>query len=289
MARIEQHNIVYRRIEAAIHYIEEHAQEQPGLDDIAAHVHLSKHHFARLFKEWVGVSPIQFLHFITVEYTKERLAEQQSILDAAHSAGLSGPGRLHDLFVNFEGMTPGEYKQRGKELTITYDFASSPFGECLLATTTRGICYLGFVGQSQDHQFAELKSTWPGACFVRSSDAIAPIMRSIFYPQGSTGKKLTLLLKGTNFQINVWRALLTIPAGHLATYKDIATLLGTPKASRAVGNAIAVNPVGYLIPCHRAITSTGAIKKYRWGSTRKKALIGWEASKRELAQESSSL
>lgn len=272
----------YKRIETAIRYIEQNAKSQPSLDAIAAHVHLSKHHFSRLFKQWVGVTPIQFLHFLTVEYTKKCLAEKTSLLDTAHSAGLSGSGRLHDLFINFEAMTPGDFKQQGANLTIEYGFAPSPFGECLLATTKRGVCYLGFVDGDKKVLLQQVKAEWCKATFIQNESTIQPIIQQIFYPSPAPSRPFTLLVKGTNFQINVWRALLTIPSGKLVSYQDIAQYIGKPKASRAVGTAIANNSIGYLIPCHRVITSTGALKNYRWGTARKKALIGWEAGKRIL-------
>lgn len=272
----------YKRIETAIRYIEQNAKSQPSLDAIAAHVHLSKHHFSRLFKQWVGVTPIQFLHFLTVEYTKKCLAEKASLLETAHSAGLSGSSRLHDLFINFEAMTPGDFKQQGANLIIEYGFAPSPFGECLLATTKRGVCYLGFVDEDKEELLQQLTAEWENATFIQNESKIQPIIQQIFYPSPESSRPFTLHVKGTNFQINVWRALLTIPSGRLVSYQDIAQLIGKPKASRAVGTAIANNSIGYLIPCHRVITGTGALKNYRWGTARKKALIGWEAGKRSL-------
>lgn len=280
----------YKRIEQAIQFIEKNITAQPSLEDIAQSVHMSKHHFSRMFKRWAGLSPIQFLHFLTLDHTKRRLINSQSLLEASLSAGLSSSGRLHDLFINFEAMTPGEFKNRGAGLTITYGFAFTPFGECLLATTTRGICYLGFVESNKEELLSQLKATWPDSSFIEDTVPIAALICDIFQSNRTKSTKpITLLVKGTNFQINVWKALLTIPEGTIVSYKDIAHSLGMPKSSRAVGNALAINPIGYLIPCHRVITSSGAFSNYRWGTARKKALIGWESSRKESSQNSASL
>lgn len=272
----------FLRIEKAIHFIEDNFKSQPSLDQIASSVHLSKYHFDRLFKRWAGISPIQFMHFMTLDYTKQKLAESQSILETAFDAGLSGPGRLHDLFVTFEAMTPGDFKKQGAGLDISYGFCDSPFGECLLATTPRGICYLGFVEADKQTETLEvLFQTWPGSEFTEDPKRISPIVKDIFkLDQNKKTRPFNLQLKGTNFQINVWKALLSIPEGWVVSYKDIASHMGYPNAFRAVANAIAINPVAYLIPCHRVIANSGKIHQYRWGSARKKALIGWEAAKR---------
>ena len=272
----------YRRITKAIQFIEDHFQSQPTLDQIAASVHLSRYHFDRVFKRWAGISPKQFLQFLTLEYTKRQLAESNSLLDTSLEAGLSGPSRLHDLFVTFEAMTPGEFKKRGRGLGITYGFGPSPFGECLLATTPRGICHLGFVEAERRPEAREvLFQMWPQASFSEDPARIAPIARRIFHPAPlDNHRPFNLHLKGTNFQINVWKALVRIPAGRVVSYQDIAALIGRPKAFRAAANAIALNPVAYLIPCHRVIAKSGKIHRYRWGTPRKKALIGWEAAQR---------
>jgi len=271
----------YRRIEQAIQYIETNFKEQPSLDQIADSVHLSKYHFDRLFKRWAGVSPIQFLQFITLNYTKQRLAESSSILDASYDAGLSGPGRLHDLFVNYEAMTPGEFKSRAKGLEIKYGFSQSPFGEFLLATTKRGICSLTFVDESgRNAAVRQLFDEWAGATFLESPKAIRSTAKGLFrVDKGRNPKPFNLLLKGTNFQTKVWRALLEIPEGYVTSYSAVASHIGKPEAARAVASAIALNPIAYLIPCHRVITKSGQITKYRWGSTRMKAIIGWEAAR----------
>ena len=270
----------YKRIEKAIQFIEDNFKSQPTLDQIADSVHLSKYHFGRLFKRWAGTSPIQFLQSITLDYTKQRLVESRNLLDTALEAGLSGPSRLHDLFVTFEAMTPGDFKKQGAGLQISYGFCDSPFGECLLAITQRGICSLGFVdaGKRSD-AFHQLSETWPGATFSENSTLICSIVNDIFrIDPNNSSKPFHVQLKGTNFQINVWKALLSMPAGWVVSYQDIASYIGHPKACRAVANAIAINPIAYLIPCHRVISKSGKIHQYRWGTSRKKALIGWEAA-----------
>lgn len=268
------------RIEQAIQFIESHVTVQPSLDRIAESVQLSRYHFDRLFKRWAGITPIQFLHFLTLEYTKQKLRESSSILDASLDAGLSGPGRLHDLFVTFDAVTPGDYKKKGCGLTISYGICHTPFGECLLAATRRGICYLGFLSpENQADALKQLRNTWPGAEFVEDETHACAIVRRIFADRGRTADApFHLHLIGTNFQINVWKALLTIPEGALVSYQDVASCIGNPKAFRAAAHAIALNPVAYLIPCHRVITKSGSIHNYRWGTARKKMLIGWEAS-----------
>ncbi len=273
----------FKRIAKAIKFIEENFITQPSLDQMAQSVHLSKYHFDRLFKRWAGVSPVQFMQFLTLDYTKRRLFESKSLLETALEAGLSGPGRLHDLFITFEAMTPGEFKNKGRGLKILYGFCNSPFGECLLATTPRGICYLGFFDSGEHSEaLAQLLHTWPGSEFVESQAAVGRIVNDIFKTDKKMGSRpFNLQIKGTNFQINVWRALLSIPEGCVVSYQDIASLIGYPKGMRAVANAIAINPVAYLIPCHRVIAKSGKIHRYHWGSSRKKAIIGWEASKGE--------
>ena len=272
----------FLRIEKAIQFIEANFKSQPTLDQIAASVHLSKYHFDRLFKRWAGISPIQFMQFMTLDYTKQRLAESQSILETAFDAGLSGPGRLHDLFVTFEAMTPGDFKKQGAGLDISYGFCESPFGECLLAKTKRGICYLGFAeAEKRTKILDQLFQTWPGSEFREDPESICLIVKDIFeIERHKNPRPFNLQIKGTNFQINVWKALLNIPEGWVVSYKDIASHMGYPNAFRAVANAVAINPVAYLIPCHRVIAKSGKIHQYRWGSARKKALVGWEAARR---------
>lgn len=272
----------YQRIEQALHFVEASFPERPSLDEIAASVHLSKYHFQRLFKRWAGISPTQFLQYLTVEYAKERLLESQSVLDTTLDAGLSSPGRLHDLFVTFEAVTPGEYKGQGAGLNITYGFHDTPFGTCFVAETSRGICSLQFVAEDDLQGTLEpLVKQWPKAEFSRNDGRTQPLIDQIFAPAKSrSAHPFNLQVRGTNFQVNVWRALLSVPPGAMVSYQDIAAHVGNPKASQAVGNAIARNPVAYLIPCHRVISKVGQIHNYRWGATRKKAMLGWEASRR---------
>ncbi len=271
----------FQRIAKAIQFIEDNFKSQPTLDKIAESVHLSKYHFDRLFKRWAGVSPIQFLQFITLEYSKQRLIESKSLLETSLDAGLSGPSRLHDLFVTFDAMTPGDFKKQGAGLKISYGFCESPFGECLLATTKRGICYFGFVEKGERSEILnQLYQTWSGSGFEENPTDICSIVKDIFRSdQQKSAHPFNVQIKGTNFQINVWKALLNIPKGCVVSYQDVASYIGHPKAFRAVASTIAINPVAFLIPCHRVIAKSGKIHQYRWGSARKKALIGWEAAK----------
>lgn len=266
----------YQRIEQALDFVEANIKNQPTLDDIANSVHLSKFHFQRLFKRWVGLSPTQFLQFLTLDYAKLKLRESRSVLDAAIESGLSGPGRLHDLFITFEAITPGEYKHLGQGLEIVYGFHDTPFGQCLLAITKRGICALYF---GPDEILDDLATDWPLAVLIEDQNKTQPFIDRIFAPDIQDRQRpFHLFLKGTNFQVNVWRALTAIPPGAMVSYQDIADLLGKPSASRAVGRAVAQNPISFLIPCHRVITKVGQMHRYRWGATRKKAILAWEAS-----------
>jgi len=272
----------YARIAKALSFIAAEAESQPELDRIAAEVGVSPHHLQRVFTQWVGVSPKKFLQFLTLERAKACLAESASVLDAALDAGLSGPGRLHDLFVAHEAVTPGEYKQRGAGLAITYGWAESPFGDCLVMTTPRGICGVGFAGdKGRDATFADLAARWPDARFIEDAASVRALAQRIFAPAGGDG--LRLVLYGTPWQIKVWEALLRIPAGALVSYDDVARQIGAAGASRAVGAAVGDNPIAWLIPCHRVIRKTGAFSDYHWGRPRKLAMIGWEAAGREIA------
>ena len=273
--------IDYRRVEQAIGFVEENFRSQPSLDEIAASVHLSKYHFQRLFKQWAGVTPTQFMHFLTVEFAKERLAASESVFMTSLDAGLSSAGRLHDLFVSFEAVTPGEYKQQGEGVVISYGFHPTPFGDCLLAQTARGICALRFVAPGQGKQVLnELMGEWPRARFVEDWEGTATAVERIFAAGGGERQQpFHLYLKGTNFQVQVWQALLAIPEGAMVSYGDVAAGIGRPAAARATAGAIARNPIGYLIPCHRVISKGGQVHRYRWGSTRKRAILGWEASR----------
>ncbi|KIX15300.1 bifunctional helix-turn-helix domain-containing protein/methylated-DNA--[protein]-cysteine S-methyltransferase [Dethiosulfatarculus sandiegensis] len=276
----------YRVVEQAIRFMEDNFRSQPTLEDMAKNLGQDKYQFIRLFKRWAGVTPLKFQQFLTLDYTKAKLLESKSLLSASLQAGLSGPSRLHDLFVNFEAVTPGEFKNKGAGLEISYGISDSPFGPCLQALTKRGICHLAFMSSSNEQELlAGLKNSWPGAKFVRDDHKAGEIAKTIFtLPAKRPDKPFNLLLKGTNFQIKVWQALLNIPSGFMVTYQDVAVWLGKPKAFRAVANAVAMNPVAYLIPCHRVIAKSGKIHKYRWGSQRKKALVGWEAAQSSQEQ-----
>ena len=272
----------YARVEKAILYLGENFQEQPSLDEIARRVHLSKYHFQRVFTRWAGISPKRFLQFLTVQYAKGLLADSRSVLDTALETGLSGPGRLHDLFVTVESVTPGEFKVGGEGVGIDYGWHASPFGECLVAVTERGICGAGFTDPGRRAEaLADLRQRWPEAMLEENPARTRPFAERMFLGGPTAEKKpLPLYLRGTNFQVKVWEALLRIPAGSAASYEDVATLVGKPKAARAVAGAVARNPVAYLIPCHRVIRNMGVISGYRWGPARKRALIGWEQATR---------
>ncbi len=275
----EQEYINYNRIAEAINYIQQNFTEQPTLDEIAKKVHLSPYHFQRLFTEWAGVSPKKFLQYISLQHAKQILNNTQSTLfDTAYQTGLSGTGRLHDLFVKIEGMTPGEYKNKGENLSINYSYEESLFGKILVASTTKGICYMGF-SDEKNIAFSELEKRFPKANFIQQTDEIQQNALLIYTQDWSKINQIKLHLKGTYFQLKVWEALLKIPMGNLATYGNIAKEIQKPKASRAVGTAIGSNPIAYLIPCHRVIQSTGIFGGYMWGTIRKTAIIGWEASK----------
>ncbi len=278
--QLQIQSINFERIKDAIEFLETNFKDQPGLNEIAASVHLSKFHFQRLFKEWAGVTPSQFLHFLTIEYAKEQLRRSHSVFDTSLQAGLSSAGRLHDLFITFEGVTPGNYRQLGENLMIRYGFHPTPFGECLLASTDRGICALRFLYPVKRKQLLkELKAEWPLAELLEKPEETGVYIQKIFAGNNNNKeKRFHLYLKGTNFQIQVWQALLALQPGDIVAYQNVAEYLTRPTAVRAVGNAIVNNPVGYLIPCHRVIRKTGQAHRYRWGSARKKAILGWEAS-----------
>ncbi|REL39015.1 methylated-DNA--[protein]-cysteine S-methyltransferase [Rhodohalobacter sp. SW132] len=274
-----QNILNYNRIEGAIRYIRTHFRDQPTLEAIASSVHLSPHHFQRIFTEWAGTSPKKFLKYVTADYTKEILREnrQLSLFEAAGKAGLSGTGRLHDLFVSIDGMTPAEFRDGGKNLGINYSFNSTRFGNVLVASTGRGICHLSFT-QNESSSLKKLKACFPKAAYSQQTDICQERALTIFRRSDSSLDTLKLHLRGTDFQIKVWSALLNIPSGILTTYGDIAKQAGNPGASRAVGSAVGKNPVAYIIPCHRVIRSSGDISGYRWGSDRKRVMIGWEAA-----------
>jgi AraC family transcriptional regulator of adaptative response/methylated-DNA-[protein]-cysteine methyltransferase len=271
----------YARIERALRFLNTHYLRRPTLDEIAAHIHLSPFHFERLFQRWAGTSPKRFLQYLAKEHAKALLQDSRSLLDATYESGLSGTGRLHDLFVSCEAVTPGEYKLCGEGVTIEYGFHPTPFGECLLAKTERGICALRFLSTpSRPSALRGLRDDWPAAEFINDGHETVEICRRIFSRAiGQGGSPFHLHLRGTNFQLKVWQALVTIPSGRLAKYGDLAAKIGAPTASRAVGSAVGRNPIAYLIPCHRVIRSLGVIGGYRWGRERKQAIIGWETAR----------
>ena len=280
-----QEKINFNRISEAIDYIQKNFKSQPTLDEVAEKVHLSSYHFQRLFTEWAGTSPKKFLQYISVEHAKRLLKENQSSLfETAIETGFSGASRLHDLFVNIEGMTPGEYKNGGESLSINYSFAESPFGNIIVASTTKGVCHIAFADE-EEKAFLALTNKYPNARYKQMTDLIQQNALFIFTHDWTKLHQIKLHLKGTDFQIKVWETLLKIPMGRLTTYGNIATHIEKPKASRAVGTAIGDNPVSFLIPCHRVIQSTGIFGGYHWGSTRKAAMIGWEAAKINEKQE----
>lgn len=268
----------YHRIEQAILYLENHAQSQPELSEIASAVGLSEYHFQRIFSRWAGISPKRFLQFLTKEGAKELLAQSENLLDTTYEVGLSSLGRLHDLFVTTEAVTPGEYKSGGAGVTIRYGLHDTPFGKMLIGTTERGICHLGFVVRSEGEAIDSLVTSWPQAEMIEDSRSTAPLVEPIFdlTKRGST--PLRLHLRGTNFQLKVWEALLRIPPGTVTSYESLAAQAGRPRASRAVGTALGRNPIAVLIPCHRVIRKLGEFGNYRYGATRKMALLGWEAA-----------
>jgi AraC family transcriptional regulator, regulatory protein of adaptative response / methylated-DNA-[protein]-cysteine methyltransferase len=262
----------YNRVARAIAFIQQNHLVQPNLTTVAQHVGLSDSHFQRLFTQWAGISPKRFLQYLNIEYAKSKISQSRNLLDLTLDLGLSSSGRLHDLFVNLEAMSPGEFKAGGAGLQIRYGIHNTPFGKALIATTLRGICHLQFEGDEQG-----LRAEWANAEIVLDPQATQPLCDLIFNP-GTYNERLTVWVKGTNFQVQVWRALLTIPFGEMTTYQRLAEQIGRPTAARAVGNAVGKNFIGYLIPCHRVIRESGELGGYRWGVERKTAILGWEAS-----------
>ena len=287
----------YQRVEQAIVFLAEHHTEQPRLEDIAAGANLSPFHFQRLFTRWAGISPKRFLQALTLSHAKQVLSASRSVLDAAYEAGLSGPSRLHDVFVTYEAMTPGEFKRGAAGLSIDHGLHPTPFGRCLIAATERGICALQFVGDGEEPAALDaLAARWPGAALRREDRRTGDLARRAFAPAAPqsvaqrgepagrqrgepAGAPPRLWLRGTPFQLKVWEALLSVPEGALTSYREIARRVGSPGAARAVGRAVAENPVAYLIPCHRVIRNTGAVGEYRWGAARKRAILAWEAGR----------
>jgi AraC family transcriptional regulator of adaptative response/methylated-DNA-[protein]-cysteine methyltransferase len=271
----------YEIVESAIEYLDANYAAQPELAAVARHVHLSDSHFQRLFRRWAGISPKRFLQFLTAEHARTLLTGSASVLDASYGVGLSGGGRLHDLMINVHAATPGEVKSGGEGVVIEYGVQPSPFGPAFLATTSRGLCALSFVASDDSERpLRELRKRWPHAVVRENQAAAERAARAAF---GDGPGELTLFLKGTNFQIRVWEALLRIPAGQAATYEDIARDIGQPSAARAVGAAVGQNPIAYLIPCHRVLRKSGAFGEYHWGVTRKKAILAWESASLESA------
>lgn len=274
----------YYRIAEAIEYLRSNFKRQPGLEEVAAHVNLSPFHFQRLFSAWAGTTPKKFLQYISLEHAKQLLKEQQvTLFDAAFDTGLSGTGRLHDLFMHIEGMTPADYKNGGINLVINYSFDDSPFGNVIVASTPKGICYMAFVDDEAE-AYGHLQKQFPNALFQHKQDLLQQNALSIFQQSSGSLSDIKLHLKGTPFQLKVWGALLKIPMGKLSTYGRIAAQIDNAGASRAVGTAIGSNPVSFLIPCHRVIQSSGAIGGYMWGSTRKMAMIGWESARTDRSE-----
>jgi len=272
----------YDRIAEAIVFITKHVSSQPSLDQVAAHLHLSPYHFQRLFRRWTGVTPKRYLQILTVERAKQLLAESRSLLNVSDSLGLSSGSRLYDHFIQLEAVTPGEYKQRGKDLIIDYAVHSSPFGNIFIATTSRGICKLCFLDYSNlNEHLTELRNNWPLAMIQENFHSTLPVVDAMFSHRQYPDRLLSLYVSGTNFQINVWKALLQIPAGAVVSYSQVAKTLGMPRAARAVGTAIGANPVAFLIPCHRVIQQTGRLGGYHWGETRLHAIHAWETARNE--------
>lgn len=287
----ETHLGAYRRIARAIHFLNENRDDAPSLADVAGAVDLSPHHFQRLFSRWAGVSPKRFLQYLTLDDARRLLRSGRSVLDTTYELNLSGPSRLHDLFVTVDAMTPGEHKQGGSGLAIDAAEIPSPFGLCLLGVTERGVCWLSFSDSpNDDNGLEQLRGTWPNAEIRTDAEArrrVGDLAETIFGDRLLAGgvsahetPSINVLVHGTNFQLKVWEALLRIPTGRVVSYGDVACAVGkTPKASRAVGSAVGANPVSLLIPCHRVLRSVGTVSGYRWGSDRKRAILAWEGAR----------
>lgn len=278
-----QQELNYNRIADAIRFIKKNYRTQPKLEEIAEHINMSPFHFQRMFSEWAGTTPKRFLQYLNIEYAKKILKETHATLfDTACELGLSGTGRLHDLFINIEGMTPGEYKNGGLALNINYSFADTPFGKIIAASTDKGVCHMAFVDEGERRAFDHLRSIFPNAKYVLSPDTKQQHALFVFDRDWNRLEEIKLHLKGTEFQLKVWETLLKIPAGGLATYADLATKSGYNGACRAVGTAVGKNPVAFLIPCHRVIKATGEPGNYHWGEMRKNAIIAWEAAHKDF-------
>ncbi len=267
----------YLRIEKAIGFLSQQGAGHPSLDTLARALHLSPFHLQRLFHRWAGITPKQFLRYLSLQHAKTLLAASKNILEASLDAGLSGPGRLHDLFVTLEAVTPGEYKKKGEGITVTYGVHATPFGTCLIALTPRGICHLSFLTKQNTQQaIQELSKIWENAKWIKNQKTTRAVVERLLNHRSK--QPISIFLKGTNFQIKVWEALLKIPSGSVISYEDLAGAIRQPTAARAVSRAVASNPVAYLIPCHRVIHKNGVVDGYRWKTERKKAMLVWESS-----------
>jgi len=275
----------YELVKRTLAFINENWREQPSLDIIAEAAGLSPHHLQRLVTRWAGLSPKAFLQAVTIDHARRMLLDSASILDTAYESGLSGPGRLHDLFVTHEGMSPGLYKARGKGLVIQYGFHVSPFGRALVMTTDQRLAGLAFADEGEEAgALADMMRRWPEARFVEETGATAPFAKRIFHPENwRPDEPLRVVFIGSDFEIRVWETLLRIPMGKASTYSDIAAHLGKPSAARAVGTAVGKNPVSFVVPCHRVLGKSGGLCGYHWGLTRKRAILGWEAGITSLA------
>lgn len=289
MRTVMDQDINYQRIEQAIHYLEKNFQRQPELDEVAEVVHLSPFHFQRLFTEWAGISPKRFLQFLTVDFLKSKLQESKNLVEVAEAAGLSSQSRVYDLFTTLEAVTPQEYKQSGSGIRIEYGIHNTPFGDVLIGITERGVCWLSFINTDEDprYELEKMKEHWHNSVFHQDQLLTELFVNKIFsnksrlQTEPKEPDKIHLFVKGTNFQIKVWEALLKLPLGNVTTYQDIATHIHNPKAMQAVGSAVGANHIAYLIPCHRVIRKDGVLGDYRWNATRKKSIIGWEMATTE--------
>lgn len=277
-----QEAINYNRVAEAIRFLYNNHNKQPSLEEVAEHIHVSPFHFQRMFTEWSGISPKKFLQYLTVEELKRELSKTKNLFDAAEKSGLSAQSRIYDLFVNIEAVTPNEFKTKGKGIQIEYGLHDTPFGECFIANTCRGICSLQFVDENKEMVINEFAQQWANAHLYKDQQSTKAFVQQLFF-ENNKPKHFNLLLKGTKFQIKVWEALLKIPFGSVASYQIVASAIEQENAARAVGTAIGKNPVAFLIPCHRVIRNEGIIGNYHWGAARKQVMIGWEKAK-EIAE-----
>lgn len=272
----------YARMAEAIRFIDATREEQPNLDTVAGHLGLSPSHFQRLFSRWVGVSPKKYQQYLTLGHAKTLLRERHSLLDTTFETGMSGPGRLHDLFVGWEAMTPGEFARNGEGLDIAFGYGDTPFGDGLVMWTERGICGLAFTAETgREAAMTDMRGRWPNARYRESGERASAMLLEIF---GGGGNGVHLAVLGAPFQVKVWEALMAIPSGHVTTYSDIAARIGNPKAVRAAGTAVGRNPVSWLIPCHRALRKSGELGGYHWGLPVKRAMLAWESARLDAAE-----